>query len=75
MPGRKRCEYEAQTKTFSICIAGGIECDDLTKDTCEGNVLNFCEDGFRAKVDCTKLGFKGCAPLRVGAYELGAVCK
>lgn len=75
-PGRKTCDPKADP--FELCNAAGTECDPvITKDSCEGTRLVYCDDGYIEKADCTELGFKGCAPLKDknGVYTLGAICK
>ncbi len=73
MFGRKKCDEKDK---FNICAPAGTECEVMsTQDSCEGNNLVYCDDGFIEKTDCTALGFAGCSPLKVGTMTLGARCQ
>ena len=73
MFGRKMCD--AESDKFDLCAPAGSACSPVdTKDTCEGDTLVYCDDGYVTKSDCTALGFTGCKPLTVGVMTLGASC-
>lgn len=74
MFGRKKCDPSSDK--FQLCAPAGSECSPTAdKDRCDGDTLVHCDDGFTARSDCTALGFKRCAPLKVGVMELGAICE
>ena len=77
MPGKKICN--PQSGRFEICVAAGNQCgDDIStsvKDTCEGDTLVHCVDGYATKTDCKGLGFFGCDKLEINGNLLGAVCR
>src|SRR6185503_10231480 len=54
LPYQKRC---AEGK----CTTTGTECENRNATTCDGNTVVACHDGFVRKVDCTAIGFAGCA--------------
>lgn len=67
MYGKKKCDPASAS-----CRGAGVECTtDSFFDTCEGDTLAVCIDGFKLKFDCKKLGFLGCEP----ATTYGAYCK
>jgi hypothetical protein len=74
MPGRRICDPKSDK--FATCVPEGKQCGQAmgVKDTCEGSTLVFCLDGFKTRVDCTSLGFKGCKDLVLSGSTLGALC-
>ena len=72
MPGKKKCD--PNSGKFEICVDAGEECNDFTKDSCEGDKLVYCMDGYATRTDCTELGFSGCKEEPLGSTTI-AVCK
>ena len=73
MPGKKICD--PNSGKFEICVPAGNQCGDTVKDTCEGNSIVYCVDGYKTKTDCTSLGFSSCGALEVNGNRLGSLCK
>ena len=53
-PTRRRCGADA-----GVCVPTGTACANL-RVTCEGDSVQFCQDGFVRKVNCVSAGFAGC---------------
>lgn len=65
--GQKICN-----STSNECKGKGKECnEDAFFDTCEGDSLVSCMDGYKKKFDCKKLGYLTC----IKATTYGAYCK
>ncbi|MBW2735387.1 MAG: hypothetical protein JRH20_23635, partial [Deltaproteobacteria bacterium] len=61
--GDKTC-----TTGESQCSGRGQECNVVASfDSCAGDRLTLCVDGYQQQVDCKKLGFLGCLDERYGA--------
>lgn len=72
--GRKKCDPDSDM--FEKCVGAGDQCNVYSsQDSCKGSTIVYCDDGFIEETDCTSLGFSGCEPLKVGAMEIGALCK
>jgi hypothetical protein len=74
MPGDRICDPKADK--FAICSPAGTACGVGLgiKDSCQGDTLVYCLDGFKTKQDCTALGFVGCKDLVMSGAKLGAIC-
>ena len=73
MDGKKICDPKSDQ--FAICVAAGNECGDNLKDSCDGDHIVYCVDGYKTKTDCKTLGFKTCGALEVNGNRLGSTCK
>jgi hypothetical protein len=63
VPGKKVCESGSQA-----CEGTGKECDSGSSlDTCAGDALEVCIDGYKRQIDCKQLGFKTCTSTINGA--------
>ena len=73
MAGKKICNPTSDK--FAICVDAGNQCGDNLQDTCEGNSLVYCVDGYKTRTDCSSLGFKTCGALEINGNRLGSLCK
>lgn len=74
MPGKRICDPKSDK--FAYCVPAGNQCGVGmgVKDSCEGDTLVFCLDGYKTKIDCAGFGFKGCKATVLGTLTLGARC-
>jgi hypothetical protein len=56
-PTHRRCA--ANGLTAPACALTGEECMEI--DTCVGDEVGYCHDGYDARVSCTAIGFAGCS--------------
>lgn len=61
-PGDKICKEGG-----AACEGAGTECIENDPDSCDGDTLISCIDGYKTIFDCKALGFLGCEPATVGA--------